>query len=750
MLTPAPTLTATPPLEPTGNLTIVQPSGWDGAIVAADSPGTQVGGEPVVGEPVYISWAITNTGPHTQNDLFYVDLLFDGMVLERWARRGVSPDRIYVVEDWEGLEALTSPHSGDHTLKLVVDSTGLIAETDESDNEIELELTWSPDLKATSTEPVPTKLPDFTPSASDSWSAPLIATSYIGGTEDGPLSVDVTSYLGFSVLNQGLASSGEGVWAHLYLDDVLVYKTLSGGLLADAGATLADWSDLFDVVPVNPGQHRLRLVLDPFDLVAESDEGNNSFEKTLTWGVGPVPPRAFASPTPAATPPPALALPNLEPAWQFGWDSPIVLSQKQDTFVSGALTAEEQAYLDVSVLNRSLVTSTQPFSIDLYLDGEKVHSFQVRGETEPSTVRFFEDWDGLDAPSVGEHTLRMVIDPEDAVQEADETDNAYEATFSWLATSTEPTEPIVYSDENLSLMLSDLSALLGTRDVALGPDGRDYTDDVIRVADAGYYLLTGTSLLDERVTVRLLSRQEYLDWIDDEFNDRFAIAQASNRDALLARRETVKSRASGFKTRRFGRVYVVVDADQRVPEVIDSLAHEMGHMRQDFLNPTQTEADGLYSVNGVQEAEAQQFQRAFWLRIEEFLGIPLLSYPDFDGFRASVTDGLDSWLTTVDEDEHSLGHLLQWAAVLGDPELADLKDQAVSGGGLDSAGSLRLYEYLVSMLPSVVPEYVAARIAGIVDLVHDVQALAWARLKSDLSPDDEGASALRVAGLLMP
>ena len=100
---------------------------------------------------VYISWAITNTGPHTQNDLFYVDLLFDGMVLERWARRGVSPDRIYVVEDWEGLEALTSPHSGDHTLKLVVDSTGLIAETDESDNEIELELTWSPDLKATST-----------------------------------------------------------------------------------------------------------------------------------------------------------------------------------------------------------------------------------------------------------------------------------------------------------------------------------------------------------------------------------------------------------------------------------------------------------------------------------------------------------------------------------------------------------------------------------------------------------------------
>ena len=134
----------------------------------------------------------------------------------------------------------------------------------------------------------------------------MIATSYIGGTEDGPLSVDVTSYLGFSVLNQGLASSGEGVWAHLYLDDVLVYKTLSRGLLADAGATLADWSDLFDVVPVNPGQHRLRLVLDPFDLVAESDEGNNSFEKTLTWGVGAgTAAPAFAPPTPAATPPPS-------------------------------------------------------------------------------------------------------------------------------------------------------------------------------------------------------------------------------------------------------------------------------------------------------------------------------------------------------------------------------------------------------------------------------------------------------------
>ena len=77
-------------------------------------------------------------------------------------------------------------------------------------------------------------------------------------------------------------------------------------------------------------------------------------------------------------------------------------------------------------------------------------------------------------------------------------------------------------------------------------------------------------------------------WIDDSFAERFAVSQESEYTALLVRRERVKRDFVGFKTRRFDRVSVVVDAQHDIAEVITTLVHELGHMRQDFLNPAQT------------------------------------------------------------------------------------------------------------------------------------------------------------------
>jgi len=191
-------------------------------VVAADRLGIRANTGLSVGEEAYVSWGITNTGPNTINDRFYVDLYYDDIVVERWSSRGMSVDYYSYIEDWVGLETRVRVQPGVHTLRLVVDATGLIQETDESDNVYEKEFTWQPPISGPSTPtPVPDRLPDLVPYAIKEWGAPLIATSYSGDTVDGPLSVDVTTYVRTGVRNQGLSSIIEDVVVHLYVDDVL-------------------------------------------------------------------------------------------------------------------------------------------------------------------------------------------------------------------------------------------------------------------------------------------------------------------------------------------------------------------------------------------------------------------------------------------------------------------------------------------------------------------------------------------------
>jgi len=495
------------------------------------------------------------------------------------------------------------------------------------------------------------------------------------------------------------------------------------------------------------------MVVDPGDLVVESDEENNTYEKQLTWGTGPVPPRPISTPAPAPTAPAPLTLPNLVPAWKYGWDGPIIVSNEEGTHHNGGLTVGRRTFIDVAVRNLSGVAATAPFTVRLYFDGVEVYTFEGSSYFEPGTTRFWEDWDELSESveiSEGAHTLKMAIDPDDNVQEASEDDNVYEKTLVWGADQTDTPEPVTYTEIELRQKLDGLQELLDIREPAVSSGDRNYKEEVLRVADAGYYLLTGKSLWDERVNVFLLSRSDYLAWIDEDYKEEFALSEESEYASILARREQLKAKAYGFKTRRFGKVAVVVDAERPVADAIDSLAHELGHMRQDFLNPSQTEAERFYYLDAVQEAGAYQFQRAFWLRLEEYTGLELLSYPDHEAFHSRINDQLDFWLRNAEQDEHWLGVLLLWLAALGDPDIADLKAEVTSKGALDADSALRLYEYIVAMTPTSVQAYVNARVEELGRTFEDIDDFCKGRLIPGLGPDKEGVSDLRVPGLLLP
>ena len=702
----------------------------------------------------YISWAINNTGPNTLNYEFYVDLYFDDVMVERWRNQGLSTNYYSFVDGWEELRSRVRVQSGLHTLKLVVDSTNLVPEKNENDNVFERAFVWEPtELAAPEPTPVPTRLPDLEPFAPEGWDGPVIATSYSGGAVDGPLSVSTPSYIRYGIRNAGFSSTPEDVWVHLYFDDILVEIDSWLGVLADGLVKRPEWTGLFEITNVSPGTHTLKLVVDPGDLVTELDEENNSFEKDFTWGAGPVPPLVAPAPDPVPIPPTPLTLPNLVPGWEFGWDGPIVVSHVPNTFLDDPLTVDETPFVDVIVYNQSFIGAVDPFSVDLFFDGEKVQTFEFSGPTQPEALRWWADWgylaDDVDITE-GSHTLRVVIDSGNSVEEANEEDNIYEKTLVWGTGAPPDAVSVTYSEEELRAMVGDLQALLDTQGPAIGSNGADYTGEILRVADAAYYLITGKSINDERVEIGLLAQDDYIAWIDDSYVEDFAVAGGSEYPSILARREYLKRTAGGLKTRRFGEVAIVVDAGQEIGEVLNALAHELGHMLQDYLAPQQTEVDTTHYINAVQEAQAQQFERVFWLTLEEFTGLTLLEYPDYESFQDLVDDGLDYWIVDAERDEHSLGSLLQWLAVFHDPELRDLGQELVASGGLSASSALVLYEYLAGVEPESVQEYVEARLEAVDTVMEAVRVTSKARLVSGLHPDSEGSPHLRVPALLMP
>ena len=703
----------------------------------------------------YISWAAINDSRNSIDYTFYVDVYLDDVLAERWPSNGIGARQIIGVTDWEDLATRVRLQPGTHILKLVVDPTNLIPETDELDNVYEVEFTWEPSTNGPPVlTPAPTKLPDLTSSIPKGWTDSLIATSYRGDKADGPLSVNVPTYISYGFQNQGLASFEGEILAYLYLDGILVSAQVGSGLLAQETAGSSEWAGLFDVINVTPGVHTLRLEVDATNLISEADELNNTVERKFTWGIGSVPPKPAVVLPPVPTAPAPLTLPNLVPGWRMDWDGPIIVSHEAETFLNSPLTVDRTPLVDVVIHNESTVEATASFSVDLYFDDRIVHTFEYSEGMEPNRLRWFADWNELATQTQiteGPHTLKIVIDPDNEVKEADEDDNVYQVTLVWVSGIAEPQGPTGYSTQELRQKLADLQAIIDTQEPALSPEGHDYTKEMLEVADAGYYLLTGKSFLDERVDIYLLNRRDYLEWIDDHYAERFALNEEAKYVELLAEREKTKTTAAGLKVSRFGKIAVVIDAERDLADVIGSLAHELGHMRQALVNPVQINgARASYQRKALQEAQAQQFERAFWLKLEAFTGLDLLTYPDYQGFRDLIDVRFDSWFADPNQDEHFLGYLLQWLVVLDDPNMADLKQELTAQRRLGLDASLELYDYLVGLAPESIEAYVASRIQALNTYAETIKAISLDRLVSKLHPDSEGSPGLRDQGLLAP
>ena len=124
------------------NLLPYQPSGWSNKLVVSKTTGTNTDGSGfTTGDTLYIDWAILNNGGSPTAATFQAQLLLDGVVRATWSIGApLNPDKYAYVADYN----LGKLSAGNHTLRLKIDATNTVAETNETDNEVSRTITIAP------------------------------------------------------------------------------------------------------------------------------------------------------------------------------------------------------------------------------------------------------------------------------------------------------------------------------------------------------------------------------------------------------------------------------------------------------------------------------------------------------------------------------------------------------------------------------------------------------------------------------
>ena len=245
-------------------------------------------------------------------------------------------------------------------------------------------------------------------------------------------------------------------------------------------------------------------------------------------------------------------------------------------------------------------------------------------------------------------------------------------------------------------------------------------DELFHVFETGHSLLTGEP---SRWIPRVLTSEEF----------RALLREKSDVELLDAVAWCCERTDAGLE--------LILNGDRKAYGVLASIAHEAGHARQRTLNANQTAPSGTDPRNSnfgaLHEAQAFAFAGAIVRKIGEYTGINATYLPT----RYLLTDWVEGFISrtrkTLDDpaQQHQRGEALLWGAVLGDPDLADLKRELLDDGILSSDSLLRLHDHLVLIERDEADAYVAEWVDT---FDREARLIKSTILRRDASISDEG------------
>ena len=264
-----PASATTPPVPgPLPNLTPYQPPGWSDKIVVTRQSGSHTDSSPFyTTDSLYVDFAVVNNGTDSTGTGFSTAMYIDGVLLASYGPSFSLAAGSY----WNpGSISIGSLGAGTHSVGIVADSTGAIAESNETDN------TYT----NTITVQVPGPLPNLTPYQPPGWSDKIVVTRQAGShTDSSPLYTNDSLYVDFAVVNNGTASTETGFSTAMYIDGVLLASygpsfSLAVGSYWNPGG--------ISIGSLGAGPHSVGIVADSTGAIAESNETDNTYTKTIT------------------------------------------------------------------------------------------------------------------------------------------------------------------------------------------------------------------------------------------------------------------------------------------------------------------------------------------------------------------------------------------------------------------------------------------------------------------------------------
>ena len=118
---------------PKPNITPYQPIGWSDKIVVTNKAGTNTDDTLLHKTDIlYVDWAVENDGTKAVEVLFYSVLYVDGAPVQSWYTPAPLNSNYYAYVLDVPIGSLSV---GAHTIKIVTDSTAVVDELNESDNQ---------------------------------------------------------------------------------------------------------------------------------------------------------------------------------------------------------------------------------------------------------------------------------------------------------------------------------------------------------------------------------------------------------------------------------------------------------------------------------------------------------------------------------------------------------------------------------------------------------------------------------------
>lgn len=128
---------------------------------------------------------------------------------------------------------------------------------------------------------------------------------------------------------------------------------------------------------------------------------------------------------------PAPQKPDLRPATLSGYPAPLVPSSIQGTHQTNTLFANARTFIDWHFSNAGNGVASGNFYVDVYFDDQRVVHYPY-SDFGAGGIGGFDDW-AATFNATGVHKLKIVTDPDNAVQESDENNNVWEQQFTWVA-----------------------------------------------------------------------------------------------------------------------------------------------------------------------------------------------------------------------------------------------------------------------------------------------------------------------------